>query len=126
MSSPSDRRFAESHEWHLLQDGTLTLGISQFAANELTDITYVEMLAPGETIEPGGTVGEVESVKATSEVYSAVGGVVLEVNTDLDDDPGLINQDPFGAGWLCKLQVTESGPMETLMDAATYDEKYPL
>ncbi len=126
MGSPSDRRYSESHEWHQANGAIVTLGISQFAANQLTDITYVEMQPVGTTIEAGGSVGEVESVKATSEIYSAVGGKIVEVNTQLSDDPGLVNRDPYNAGWLCRIEVSNTDALNGLMDAATYDGKYPV
>lgn len=125
-TTPNDRKFAESHEWHLLKGDVLTLGITQFAVNELTDVTYVEMQEVGTTIEAGGTVGEVESVKATSEIFSVVGGEIIEVNEALTDDPSLVNTDPFGAGWLCKLKISDAAPLDNLLDAAAYDAKFPL
>lgn len=123
---PHDRKFAESHEWHLLADDVVTIGITQFAVNELTDVTFVEMQEVGTTIEAGGAVGEVESVKATSEIFSVVGGEIIEVNTALEDDPALVNNDPFGAGWLCKIKVSDAAPLDDLLDAPTYEEKFPL
>jgi len=125
MASPADRRYSESHEWHKLDGNVVTLGISRFAVDELTDVTYVEMREPGTPVEPGGSVGEVESVKATSDIYSAVGGEVIEVNERLADDPGLINRDPFGEGWLCRIRVTDTAPLNGLLTAEQYDEKYP-
>ncbi len=125
-TTPADRRIAESHEWHLLEGDIVTLGITQFAVNELTDVTFVEMQEAGTIIETGGSVGEVESVKATSEIFSVVGGEIIEVNSALEDDPSLVNTDPFGAGWLCKIKVSETAPLDGLFDAATYDQKFPL
>jgi len=124
MSSPDDRRYTESHEWHKLDGDTLTLGLTQFAVDELTDVTYVEMKPVGTDIDAGGEVGEVESVKATSDVYCAAPGEVIEVNEKLADDPSLLNNDPYGDGWLCKIRVSDTGPVEGLMDASTYDEKH--
>lgn len=124
MASPTDRRYAESHEWHLVDGDTVTLGITKFAVDELTDITYVEMQGPGTVVEAGGTVGEIESVKATSEVYSAVGGEIIEVNSALEDDPGLVNRDPFGEGWLIRLKVADTAPLDSLVDAAAYDQAH--
>ena len=125
-TTPDNRKFAESHEWHLLRDNVVTIGITQFAVNELTDVTFVEMLEAGTAIEAGGAVGEVESVKATSEIFSVVGGEIIEVNAALEDDPALVNTDPFGAGWLCKIKVSDAAPLDGLLDAAAYDEKFPL
>lgn len=120
MNPPADRKYAQSHEWHLLEGDTLTLGVSKFAVDELTDITYVEMQPVGTEVEPGSSVGEIESVKATADVYSALGGEIIEVNTCLDDDPSALNTDPFGDGWLIKIKVSDPKPMDSLMDAATY------
>ncbi len=124
MTPPSDRRYSESHEWHKLDGDTLTLGVTKFAVDELTDITYVEMKPAGTTIKPGGSVGEIESVKATADVYSALGGEIVEVNPRLADDPSVLNTDPFDAGWLVKIKVADTGPIESLMDAETYASKH--
>ena len=102
----------------------VTIGITQHAADELTDITYVEMAPAGSTIDAGGSLGEVESVKTTAEVISAVGGEIREVNEALSTDPSVLNSDPYGAGWLVKIAVTDSSPIDGLMDSATYDERY--
>ena len=105
MDVPADRRYSESHEWHLLDGDVLTLGLTQFAVDQLTDITYVEMKSAGARIEAGDSVGEVESVKTTSDVYCVAAGEIIEVNAALDDDPSLINLDPYGDGWLVTLKV---------------------
>lgn len=126
MSSPSDRRFTESHEWFKTDGDTVTVGITQYAANELTDITYVEMQPVGTTVDAGGSLGELESVKTTSDVYAAVGGEIVEVNEAVSEDPSLVNSDPFGQGWLVKLKVSDASPLEELMDQATYDGKHPV
>jgi len=124
MASPSDRKYSESHEWHKLEDDTLTLGVSQFAVDELTDITYAEMKPTGTTVEPGGTVGEIESVKATADVYSAVGGEIIEVNDKVSEDPSILNRDPYEEGWLVKMKVSDPSPIEKLMDSETYDKQH--
>lgn len=126
MASPSDLKYTDSHEWLRVEGDVVTLGITTFAVNELTDITYVELNGVGETLEPGGSVGEVESVKATSDVYSPIGGEIIEVNESLSDDPSLINSDAFGAGWLVKIKSGDTSPAEGLMDSGAYDEKYPV
>jgi glycine cleavage system H protein len=125
MSSPDDRRYSDSHEWHKNEDGVVTLGITPFAVNELTDITFVEMKPAGTKVAAGDPVGEVESVKATSDIYTAVAGEIVEVNDKLDDDPSLLNSDPFGDGWLIKLKIEDPSALESLMDASSYDQKYP-
>jgi glycine cleavage system H protein len=126
MSSPSDRQYTESHEWFKAEGDTVTVGITQYAANELTDITYVEMQPPGTTVDAGGSLGELESVKTTSDVYSAVAGEITEVNDAVSEDPSLVNSDPFGQGWLVKLKVSDASPLGDLMDQSTYDEKHPV
>lgn len=124
MPAPDDRKYTDSHEW-LKEDGEhILLGITQFAVNELTDITYVEMKPAGESFGAGDAVGEVESVKATSDIYSAVPGEIVEVNDKLADDPSLVNSDPYGDGWLVKIKPSDTGPLGSLMDAATYNDKY--
>tara|TARA_B100001059_G_scaffold74191_2_gene71735 strand:- start:1034 stop:1417 length:384 start_codon:yes stop_codon:yes gene_type:complete len=126
MSSPSDRLYSESHEWYQVEGDTITIGITQYAANELTDITYVEMQPSGTSINSGDSIGEVESVKTTSDVFCPFSGDVADVNAAAADDPSLLNSDPYGQGWLVKLKVGDASPPETLMDQATYDERYPL
>lgn len=125
MPTPADRRYTETHEWFRIEGKTVTLGITQFAVNELTDITYVEMKPAGTTLKAGDACGEVESVKATSDIYTAVGGKVIEVNKALADDPSLVNTDPYNKGWLLKLEVSDAAPLQALMDSASYDKKYP-
>ena len=126
MASPSDMRFADTHEWFRLEGNVVTVGITQYAANELTDITYAEMKPAGSEIKPGGSVGEVESVKTTSDVYSVVGGSIIDVNKVVAGDPAILNSDPFGKGWLVKIRVNDTMPLNKLMDQATYDRKYPV
>lgn len=124
MSTPDDRRYTESHEWHKLDGDTLTIGLTRHAVDELTDITYVELRDTGTTLEPGDAVAEVESVKTTSDVYSALPGTIAETNADLDDNPGLLNEDPYDKGWLVKVTVSDTAPFENLADAAKYDAEY--
>jgi len=120
MTTPDDRRYTESHEWVKQEGDTYTLGLTRHAVDELTDITYVEMKSPGESFEAGESIGEVESVKAASDVYSPLGGEIAEVNMQLADDPSLLNSDPFGAGWLVKIRAEDSSGFEALLDASAY------
>ncbi|MHC5024541.1 MAG: glycine cleavage system protein GcvH [Planctomycetota bacterium] len=126
MTTTSPRRFSESHEWFSLDGDVVTIGISPFAASELTDITYVEMKGTGTTIQAGESVGEVESVKTTSEVFSVVGGEIIEVNPAASDDPSLLNADPLDAGWLIRIRTSDPSPLDALMDQSTYEEKHPV
>ncbi|MFU8828472.1 MAG: glycine cleavage system protein GcvH [Phycisphaerales bacterium] len=123
-STPSDCKYSESHEWHKLEGDIVTIGITQFAVDELTDITYVELKSVGDSLDAGDTIGEVESVKATSDIYSAIGGEIVEVNEALSDDPSLINSDPYTKGWLVKIRVGDTSPLDSLLDKAAYDSKY--
>lgn len=122
MNNPTDRKYAETHEWYRVQGDIVTMGITQFAANELTDITYVELPSVGTKVSAGGTMCEVESVKATSEVFCAVAGEVIEVNGELADHPELINDDAFEQGWMVKLKAESTEPLTALMDAKEYEE----
>ena len=122
MSSPADRRYSESHEWFLVQGDLVTIGITTHATDALTDITYVEVKAAGATLAAGDSVGEVESVKTTSDIYTAVTGEVDEANAAVVDDPSLVNSDPYGKGWLIRIKTTDTKPLESLMDASAYDQ----
>ena len=126
MASPTNCKFTESHEWFRVEGETVVVGITQFAANELTDVTYVQMKPSGTAIESGASLGEVESVKTTSDIYSVLAGSIVEVNTEVVKDPSLVNSDPFGKGWLVKLRAADVGKLVSLMDASTYDAKHPV
>jgi len=125
MTTPAECQFSETHEWYRIEGDIVTVGITQFAANELTDITYVEMQDDGTTVEIGESLGEVESVKTTSDINSAFVGEIVESNPVVVDDPSILNSDPYGNGWLVKVRVQETG-VEGLMDQETYDSKYPV
>jgi len=122
MEVPTDRKYLDTHEWFLVDGDTVTVGLTQYAADELTDITYVELPEVGTVVTAGKAFGEVESVKATSELLSAVSGTVTEINTELPDQPELVNDDPFGKGWMVKIKADSLDPLESLMDAAAYQK----
>lgn len=124
MATPDDRVYAETHEWHKTDGDVVTLGLSQFAADQLTDVTYVEMKQPGYAFHAGDPIGEIESVKTTSDVYSAVAGEILEVNQAVVDDPSLVNSDSYEAGWLVKIKVSDASGLEKCVDSATYDANH--
>jgi len=125
MTTPPDCQFSESHEWYRIEGDVVTVGITQFAANELTDITYVEMQDDGTSVGIGESLGEVESVKTTSDINSAFVGEIIESNSAVVDDPSILNSDPYGNGWLVKVRVQETS-VEGLMNQETYDNKYPV
>ncbi len=120
MKVPTDRRYSETHEWFLIDDDIVTIGVTQYAADELTDITFVELPEIGAQVAVGDTIGEVESVKATSEIVTAVGGSVVEANAALVDHPELINDDAFEDGWIVKIKADSVGPLRSLMAAKEY------
>ncbi len=120
MTVPKDRKYSETHEWFLIDDDLVTMGITQYAADELTDITYVQLPEVGARIEAGDAIGEVESVKATSEIFTAVSGEVVEINEALADHPELINEDAFEEGWLVKIKPDSIEPLTALLDAKEY------
>src|SRR2546423_2204021 len=120
MSVPTDRTYLESHEWHKVEGDTVTIGITQHAADELTDITYVALPKVGDKIDANGRFGEVESVKATSDLYSGVGGTVSAINEKLASDPGVGNREPFEGGWVIKLKAAEPSQARKLSTAEEY------
>ncbi len=124
MTSPSDCRYSDSHEWFRPDGDTVTIGITPHAAAELTDVTFVELRPAGTTLGAGDAIGEVESVKTTSDIYSVVAGEIIEINEQAVQDPALLNSDPQGEGWLVKVRTADAGPLESLMDSSAYDEKY--
>lgn len=123
--TPSDRVYSESHEWHKLDGDVLTLGLTQHAVDALTDITYVQMKPAGTKFKTGDSIGEVESVKTTSDVYCFADGEIVEVNKALADDPGRLNTDPYSGGWLVKVKVSNKAGLAKLMNAAAYDAAHP-
>ena len=122
-SAPSDRRYLVTHEWHLAEGPTVTIGITQIAADELTDITFVDLPKVGTPVAADEAFGEIESVKATSDLYSGVAGVVTAVNDKLNTEPGLVNRDPFGAGWMIKIKASDPGAVNKLLGADEYLKK---
>ncbi|GJM26537.1 MAG: glycine cleavage system H protein [Phycisphaerae bacterium] len=121
MSVPNDRKYSDSHEWYLVEGNVVTIGITEFAAEELTDITYVELPEVGSECSAGGAVGEIESVKATSDLISAISGKVVAVNNALAEQPELVNDDAHEGGWMVKIESADLSPLDELMDAAAYE-----
>ncbi len=123
MSSvPADLRFMKSHEWARLEDdGTITIGISDHAQQALGDLVFAEVPEQGRRVAAGEACAVVESVKAASDVYSPVGGEIVASNADLGGQPELINQDPYGAGWLMRIRPDDKSQFAALLDAAAYE-----
>ncbi len=119
---PTDRKYTKSHEWIKIEaDGTATIGITDYAQGELGDITFVELPEVGERKPAGEVCAEVESVKAASDIYAPVSGLVAAVNEDLDGSPELVNQSPFEQGWLLRLSEVDASAADQLLDAAAYE-----
>ena len=121
MSVPSDRKYSPSHEWFQVEGDTVRIGITKHAADELTDITFVSLPQVGKDIEAGKAFGEVESVKATGDLFSAISGEVVEVNPQLADHPELVNNDSFGQGWMIRVRPADTKPLDALLDATAYE-----
>ena len=119
--NPSDLRYAKTHEWVRADGDECVIGLTRFAVDQLTDVTYIQLPAVGKKVKAGDGLGEIESVKAVSDIYAPVTGEVMEVNTDLSRDPGLVSRDPYGAGWLVRLRVESAVESGHLMDARAYE-----
>ncbi len=124
MNFPDNLKYTKEHEWILLNGNEATIGITEFAQSELGDIVYVEVESVGETVSKDDIFGTVEAVKTTSDLFMPVSGKVLEFNPELDEkagnDPTLINSDPYGKGWIIKIEVSNPDELEHLLDAASY------
>jgi glycine cleavage system H protein len=119
VSVPEELQYTRSHEWVRTEDDTATIGITDYAQEELGDIVYVELPEEGDTFDAGDSFGSIESVKAVSDLYTPVGGEVVEVNEALNDSPEKINEDPYGDGWIVKLRVSDEGD---LLSASDYEQ----
>ena len=122
--SPNDRSYTQEHEWIIVEDAEARralVGITDYAQSELGDIVYFELPKVGDTITHLGKMGEVESVKAVSDLFSPVSGEVIEVNPGLADQPELTNNDPFGEGWLVRVTMSDPSELDTLMSSEEYD-----
>lgn len=120
MNIPTDLRYCLSHEWVRLAGDIATVGISDHAQEELTDVVFVELPVLGRAVDAGDPTAVVESVKAATDIFAPIGGEVVEVNPAVEADPSLVNSDPYGKGWIFKLRVKNSADVAGLMDAAAY------
>jgi glycine cleavage system H protein len=121
VANPENLLYSKDHEWAKIEGDTATVGITDYAQNSLGDIVYVELPRVGQTIAPHASIGVVESVKAVSELFSPVGGEVVEINPLLEKDPAAVNRDAFGEGWMFRVKVT-GGPASDLLSAADYEK----
>ncbi|MGD0557538.1 MAG: glycine cleavage system protein GcvH [Streptosporangiaceae bacterium] len=127
MSIPAELRYTEEHEWLSIEGDIASIGITDYAAQQLGDVVYVSLPAAGVNVTAGDPCGEVESTKSVSDLYSPVDGEVTEVNSELDDDPGLVNAEPYGAGWMFRVRLAKGSDGEPaippgLLSAAEYEE----
>ena len=122
MSSPPDLKYTKEHEWVRVEDAVGTIGITDYAQDQLGDIVYVALPAPGKRLSQLAVFGEIESVKAVSELYSPVSGEVVESNAVLADKPELVNDSPYGEGWIMKVRLADQGEIAKLLTAAQYSD----
>ena len=122
MPSPPDLRYSKEHEWVRVEDGVGTIGITDYAQDQLGDIVYLDLPEVGAAIKQFEKLGEIESVKAVSDLFVPVSGEVAEINQEAVDSPELVNQDPFGRGWLLKVRLSDESEVEGLLSAREYDE----
>ena len=127
MSNPAELRYTAEHEWVSVEGTVASVGITEYAAQQLGDVVYVSLPAVGAAVTAGEPCGEVESVKSVSDLYSPVDGEVTETNTELEDDPSLVNAEPYGLGWIFRVRVPQDGNGDAalptdLLSAAEYEE----
>jgi len=121
MNLPAELKYTKSHEWIRLEGDTATIGITDHAQSELGDVVFVDLPTAGRSLRAEETFGTVESVKTVSDIYAPIKGDVVEVNPALAGDPGLVNTDPYGDGWLMKVKVSDPADVAALLDAAQYE-----
>jgi len=123
MDFPSDLKYTESDEWIRLEGKVATLGVTDYAQDQLSDLVFFEISAAvGEAVSKGQTIGAIESVKAAADLYSPVSGTLKEINESLASAPELANSDPYGAGWMARVELSDPGELDGLMDSAAYQK----
>ena len=122
MNIPAGLKYTQDHEWILVEGETATVGITDFAQGELGDVVFVEIETEGETLAKGETFGTVEAVKTVSDLFMPGGGEIVEVNPALADEPELVNKDPYNAGWMIKIKLTDAAEVAELLSAADYQK----
>ncbi len=120
MSLPSNLKFTKDHEWLRVDDDIATIGITEYAASQLGDIVFVDVNTVDETLDAEEVFGSIEAVKTVSDLFLPVAGEVIEFNETLEDNPAIINQDPYGEGWIIKLRITDATELENLLSAEEY------
>jgi glycine cleavage system H protein len=122
MNFPENLKYTKEHEWIKVSGNEATIGITEFATNELGDVVFLEIETKGETLSSGETFGTVEAVKTVSDLFMPVSGEVLEVNPELESTPELVNKDPYGKGWIIKIKMTDPAELGILLNAADYKQ----
>jgi glycine cleavage system H protein len=122
MPSPTDRRYTKEHEWVRVENDLGTVGITDYAQDQLGDLVYLDLPSSGTQVKQLDKLGEIESVKAVSDLYSPVSGEVMEVNQEVIDRPELVNQSPYGQGWLVRVRLADPAEVDSLLTAEQYDE----
>lgn len=120
MNIPADLKYSKDHEWIRVEKSCAYVGITDFAQSQLGDIVFVDVTTVGETLPQGEVFGTIEAVKTVSDAFLPVGGEILEFNTSLNDSPELVNSDPYGAGWMIKIRMTDPAELDVLLDAEAY------
>jgi glycine cleavage system H protein len=121
MAHPSDRKYSKEHEWVLVLGDVATVGITDFAQNQLGEVVYIDLPAEGDTLAVGDSFGEIESVKSVSELFAPLSGEIVEVNSALGDTPETVNAEPHGGGWMVKVTIEDATELDALMSAEEYD-----
>lgn len=122
MSIPAELKYTKDHEWVKVEGDTAIVGITDYAQGELGDVVFVELPEVGDAVEQDESFGTIEAVKAVADLFSPLSGEVVEVNGELEDDPEIVNKEPYGKGWMVKIKLSDEGELNTLMDAAAYEK----
>ena len=122
MNIPSELKYTSDHEWVRVEGDVAYVGVTDFAQGELGDIVFIDVDTEGETLEKEAVFGSIEAVKTVSDLFLPVSGEVLEFNTELEDNPELVNSDPYGEGWIVKIKIVDSSELDALLDAAAYEK----
>ncbi len=122
MSVPAELKYTQEHEWTRIEGDIATIGITEYAQGELGDIVYIELPTVGDSFNRGDSFGNIEAVKAVSDLYAPVSGEIVETNEVLADKPETINSDPYGAGWMMKVKMSDQTELDALMDSSAYED----
>ncbi len=122
MNTPEDVRYSTDHEWIRIEGSLARIGITDYAQDALGDVVFIELPTQGAVVKANDSISEVESTKSVSDIYAPLSGTIVEVNGDLEDAPETLNEDPYGDGWICVIEMSAPGEADALMDAAAYLE----